>query len=78
MAAQNAPLQTLVPPASSLAERFQSGRRFAGRLKPFLEYLIDCYLAGEALVVVSRQTARLKELWEEQRLVEWSPGSGVY
>lgn len=58
----------LIPPASSLAERFQAGRRFSGRLKPFLEYMISCYRAGEALVVVSRQTARLKELWEEQKL----------
>ena len=58
----------LMPPTTSLAERFQAGRRFSGRLKPFLEYLIDCYQAGEALVVVSRQTARLKELWDEQKL----------
>jgi transcription-repair coupling factor (superfamily II helicase) len=58
----------LMPPTTALAERFQAGRRFSGRLKPFLEYLIDCYQAGEALVVVSRQTARLKELWDEQKL----------
>ncbi len=55
-------------PAASLAERFQAGRRFSGRLKPFLEYLIERYQAGDAQVVVSRQTARLKELWDEQRL----------
>jgi len=53
---------------AGLAERFQAGRRFSGRLKPFQEYLTSCFQAGDKLAVVSRQAARLKELWDEQKL----------
>ncbi len=53
---------------SSLAERFIPGQRFGGRLKPAMNYLIDRYHFGEQLVVVSRQAARLKELWAEDNV----------
>ncbi|MBP1692825.1 MAG: mfd, partial [Chloroflexi bacterium] len=53
----------------SLAERFNPGPRFGGRLKPVMDYLHDHYHYGEQIVLVSRQSARLKELWEEQNQV---------
>jgi len=51
----------------SLAERFQAGPRFTGRLKAFIDYLLERHQQGEQLVIVSRQHARLQELWTEQR-----------
>jgi transcription-repair coupling factor (superfamily II helicase) len=51
-----------------LSERFVAGPRFSGRLKAFLEYMVEHYQSGETVVILSRQCARLKELWEEQRL----------
>jgi transcription-repair coupling factor (superfamily II helicase) len=59
------------PPA--LAEQFQAGPRFAGRLKDVMDYLGAHYLAGEQLVIVSRQTGRLTELWAEQALERDTP-----
>jgi len=50
---------------SELAERFTPGPRFGGRLKPLMDHLMERYLAGERLVIVSRQTPRLEELWKE-------------
>lgn len=58
--------QNLVP--QSLAERFNPGPRFGGRLKPTIEYLAGQYQHGAQIVLVSRQSARLKELWTEQPL----------
>lgn len=54
------------PPYSTLADRFAAGPRFAGRLKNILEYLEERCAAGEAVTIVSRQKARLQELWDEQ------------
>ncbi len=54
--------------APSLADSFTAGPRFAGRLKNVLEYMTERCRAGDALWVVSRQTARLRELWNEQKL----------
>ncbi len=50
----------------SPAQYFSPGPRFGGRLKPVMDYLAEHYLAGEQVVVVSRQSARLTELWNEQ------------
>lgn len=52
----------------TFAERFVSERRFGGRLKMVMPYLLERYRAGEEQVIVSRQAARLKELWGEQFL----------
>ena len=49
-----------------LAERFSAGPRFAGRLKPVMDFLGEHHTAGERIVIVSRQARRLSELWEEQ------------
>jgi transcription-repair coupling factor (superfamily II helicase) len=50
-----------------LAERFSAGPRFAGRLKPVMDFVGEHHAAGEQIVIVSRQAARLSELWEEQK-----------
>jgi transcription-repair coupling factor (superfamily II helicase) len=53
------------PAFAALAERFQPGPRYGGRLKVLMDDMAQHYQAGEAMVVVSRQKARLKELWGE-------------
>ena len=55
------------PERSELAQRISAGPRFGGRLKPLLEHLNQRYAAGDSAVVVSRQAARLRELWSEER-----------
>jgi transcription-repair coupling factor (superfamily II helicase) len=54
------------PDKSDLAQKFTSGPRFGGRLKPLMDHLSDLRVKGESFVVVSRQSARLNELWLEQ------------
>lgn len=49
-----------------LASMFSAGPRFAGHLKLLIERLNQLVSSGEKVVIVSRQIARLKELWEEQ------------
>ena len=64
---------------SRLADRFVSGPRFGGRLKLVMEHMLERYRDGDPQVIVSRQAARLKELWEEQPLqAEDSPGQLRY
>ncbi len=53
------------PALAGLAERFQPGPRYGGRLKLLMDDMARHYQAGEAMVVVSRQKARLQELWGE-------------
>lgn len=50
---------------SPLASRIDPGPRFAGRLKDFQAYLRLLEQQGQPWVVVSRQTARLRQLWQE-------------
>lgn len=50
---------------TTFAQRFSSGPRFGGRLKPLLEHLSHSFLQGDRVVIVSRQAARLNELWTE-------------
>lgn len=49
----------------SLAKRFSPGARFGGRLKPFIDHIFSQTDHREQVVVVSRQAARLVELWNE-------------
>jgi transcription-repair coupling factor (superfamily II helicase) len=51
-----------------LARRFSAGPRFGGQLKPLMAHLVERYQAGDAITIVSRQCARLAELWREQRI----------
>jgi transcription-repair coupling factor (superfamily II helicase) len=50
---------------TSFAQRFSSGPRFGGQLKTVLDHLSRGYLSGDRIVVVSRQAARLDDLWNE-------------
>lgn len=59
----------------SLAERFQPGPRFAGRLKPAMEHILQEAQIGRQITVVSRQAARLHELWIE--LMQTVPASSL-
>jgi transcription-repair coupling factor (superfamily II helicase) len=61
------------PERSGLAERFTAGPRFGGRLKPLLDHLSQRTAAGDAIVIVSRQAARLSELWSEEPQAEHPP-----
>jgi transcription-repair coupling factor (superfamily II helicase) len=54
------------PDAYPLAQQFVPGPRFGGRLKDLMEYMFDRHMSEERLVVVSRQTPRLNELWSER------------
>jgi transcription-repair coupling factor (superfamily II helicase) len=52
--------------ATGLAQHFRPGRRFGGRLKPLLEHLASLLSKGDSVKIVSRQSTRLQELWQEQ------------
>ncbi|HZD58090.1 MAG TPA: CarD family transcriptional regulator, partial [Anaerolineales bacterium] len=54
------------PDKSDLAQKFTAGPRFGGRLKPLMDHFSDLRVRGEGFVVVSRQSARLNELWSQQ------------
>jgi transcription-repair coupling factor (superfamily II helicase) len=49
----------------SLAMQFTQIERFAGRLKPFVDYLATLMEKDNQVVIVSRQSPRLQELWLE-------------
>ena len=48
-----------------LASAFAIGERFAGRLKPFIEHVAGLVSRNDAVIIVSRQSERLHELWKE-------------
>ncbi|RJP55064.1 MAG: transcription-repair coupling factor [Anaerolineaceae bacterium] len=50
----------------SLAAQFGHIERFAGRLKPFEEYLAKLVDDGKQVVIVSRQRGRLEEIWSQR------------
>lgn len=52
-----------------LAMQFRHLERFAGRLKPFVDYLAALVDGGNRVFIVSRQSARLRDLWREHRPV---------
>jgi transcription-repair coupling factor (superfamily II helicase) len=56
--------------SSDLASQFRPIERFGGRLKPFTEYLAKIVREENSVIIVSRQSSRLEELWAEQ-------GSGI-
>ncbi len=57
---------THAPESSPLAAAFEPGPRFAGKLRDFITHLQTISNKDQPWVIVSRQAARLKELWEEQ------------
>ena len=52
---------------SLIAQSFRSPPRFAGRLKNLVDHFLEIQSNGESFTVVSRQVARLKELWLEKQ-----------
>jgi transcription-repair coupling factor (superfamily II helicase) len=52
--------------AGGLGAQFGVIERFGGRLKPFTEYLNKLVSGGSPVIIVSRQTTRLQELWTER------------
>ena len=50
----------------NLADQFGQLERFGGRLKPFSEYLSRSVEENNTVVIISRQSSRLEELWNEQ------------
>lgn len=60
-----------------LASAFGHDQRFAGRLKPFMDYLRSLLENGDNAIVASRQRARLEELWNEMAAAERGRGGGA-
>jgi len=60
-----------------LSEKFSSNQRFGGHLKKLMEYLLDLNNKGDGLIIVSRQSARLEELWSEYHLERNDPPSFI-
>ena len=65
-------------PASSeydnpLSFSFASNPRFGGQLKLFIEHTQNTLISGDTVFVVSRQAARLKDVWEENIFAEDDP-----
>ena len=54
------------PLIETVAQQFLPGPRFGGRLKPVMDHMLERTLSDERVIVVSRQSARLQELWAEQ------------
>jgi transcription-repair coupling factor (superfamily II helicase) len=61
---------THAPDQSPLAGAFSPGPRFAGKLRDFIHYLKELDKANEDWVIVSRQSSRLQDLWQEQTLLD--------
>jgi transcription-repair coupling factor (superfamily II helicase) len=51
--------------ASDLQGAFIPGPRYGGQVKPMLEHLVHLHLEGERVILVSRQAARLADLWSD-------------
>ena len=51
--------------SSVISDQFLHNERFGGRLKPFIDYLSPIVERGEQVIIVSRQSSRLQELWDE-------------
>ncbi|MGE5124074.1 MAG: transcription-repair coupling factor [Acidobacteriaceae bacterium] len=49
----------------NISTHFLPCARFAGQLKPLMEHIGKIITQGEEITIISRQSARLKELWKE-------------
>src|SRR4030042_295087 len=56
---------TIPTGSMDISSQFLPGTRFAGHLKPLMEHIDKLTSQGESLTIVSRQSARLQELWKE-------------
>lgn len=59
-----------------LADHFQPGPRFGGRLKQVMDYLGEAFQKKDRVVIVSRQVSRLRELWLEHQILTGIPSTG--
>jgi transcription-repair coupling factor (superfamily II helicase) len=57
--------ESTVADSNNLSALFGHGPRFGGHLKSFVEYLTEQAAFNKQIVIVSRQSERLQELWEE-------------
>ncbi|MFU8827560.1 MAG: DEAD/DEAH box helicase, partial [Brevefilum sp.] len=60
---------TGAPDVPALASQFQTGPRFAGKLRDFLDYLESLREQKHSWVIVSRQAARLRNLWRDEQFL---------
>jgi transcription-repair coupling factor (superfamily II helicase) len=58
---------TMEDDGESLRDSFTIGERFAGRLKPFIEHVASLVSRQATVIIVSRQSERLDELWRESQ-----------
>jgi transcription-repair coupling factor (superfamily II helicase) len=61
-----------------LAGQFGHIERFAGRLKPFEDYLAGLIGSEKQVVIVSRQSPRLQELWQQHGAGAPSGGNPIF
>ncbi|MEN8241657.1 MAG: transcription-repair coupling factor [Chloroflexota bacterium] len=54
-----------VAPDSQLTFRFAVNQRFAGKLKTLVEHIKEMQTNGDEVTIVSRQAARLQDVWQE-------------
>jgi len=56
-----------------ISSQFKNNQRFGGELKTFISHAAEIIRRGEQAVVVSRQSARLAEVWQERTELDQSP-----
>jgi len=61
------------PQRTNIASFFTPDSRFAGRIKSALDHIAEAVTRSEPVFIVSRQSARLQELWIEQTLLSPVP-----
>jgi transcription-repair coupling factor (superfamily II helicase) len=61
-----------------LARNFRLGPRFGGQLKPMLDHVERMLDAGDEVLLVSRQAARLQDLWLERRFDSGKLGDPIF
>jgi transcription-repair coupling factor (superfamily II helicase) len=65
---------TNAPISSLLAQSFEPGPRFGGKLRDFIDYLKELERVEEPWLIVSRQSPRLAHLWREQQYAHHAAG----
>lgn len=53
------------PEDEALSSSFEPEQRFGGQLPNLVDYLRECSLNHESVIVISRQADRIKDLWEQ-------------
>ncbi|GIK55986.1 MAG: transcription-repair-coupling factor [Chloroflexota bacterium] len=60
------PLHPFTPSHPHLAQAFDPGPRYGGQMRPLLTQLKSAQHDGERTIIVSRQAARLADLWQQE------------